>query len=62
MDAKQREELFSAVYSVFSGTDATTLSEINADKLRLLKAWTKLDAKTRNVLFSNFSKLFKTLS
>lgn len=62
MDIKQREELFSAIYQVFSGTDATTLSEINSDKLRLVKAWTKLDAKTRNILLSNFSKLFKTFS
>ena len=43
----QREKFIDAIYQALSATSAKTLSELNADKLKLVKAWNAMDEETR---------------
>jgi hypothetical protein len=43
----QRERFVDAIYTALSSTSAKTLSELNDDKLKILKAWNSMDDETR---------------
>lgn len=57
MDAKQREAFVTAFFDVMSATDAKTLSELSADKIRFLRVLATLKPETRGTLVSNFREL-----
>jgi hypothetical protein len=50
MDDGARESFVEAVFSVFASANATTLTELAADRPALLKAITKLDSETRSAI------------
>ena len=59
MDMKQREAFVNAIYETLVATNATTLTDINADKLKLIKAWNTLDEDSRTILVKTVKLLFK---
>lgn len=50
MSVEEREKFVDSLYETCSALGVHTLTELSADKLRLLKAWNSLDAGSRNVL------------
>jgi hypothetical protein len=38
------------MYEILSAANVKTLSDLNADKLKLLKAWSSLDADSKKVI------------
>ena len=48
-----------AVYETLVATNATTLTDINTDKLKLIKAWNTLDEDSRAILVKTVKLLFK---
>lgn len=59
MDAKQREEFVDAVYETLISTNATTLTDINTDKFKLIKAWGALNEESKSVVIKSIKLLFK---
>ena len=59
MDMKQRETFVNALYETLVATNATTLTDINTDKLKLIKAWNTLDEDSRAILLKTVKLLFK---
>jgi len=59
MDVKQREAFVNAVYETLVATNATTLTDINTDKLKLIKAWNTLDEDSRAIVVKTVKLLFK---
>lgn len=59
LDMKQREAFVNAIYETLIATNATTLTDINADKLKLVKAWNTLDEDSRAILVKTVKLLFK---
>ena len=59
MDAKQREELVKAVYDTLSATSATTLTDINTDKKKLIKAWGGLSEENKAIVTRSIKILLK---
>ena len=39
-----------SMYEILSAANVKTLSDLNADKLKLLKAWSSLDADSKKVI------------
>ncbi len=50
MTNEERREFFDTLYEILSSTHAKTLSELNADKLALIKVWNTLDAQSKKVV------------
>ena len=59
MDMKQRETFVNALYETLVATNATTLTDINTDKMKLIKAWNTLDEDSRAILVKTVKLLFK---
>lgn len=59
MTREEKIEFVEALYKVFTVTDATTLSEISADKLKFIIAILKSDDKTKKTIFSAVRNLIK---
>ena len=50
LSMEEREEVVDAVYEVLVATNATTLTELTADKVKLVKAWGNLDPKIKSIV------------
>ena len=61
MDMSQRAEFVDAIYESLSSTNATTLTDISTDKLKLIKAWGKLSDENKNVITKTVKTLFKEM-
>lgn len=63
LNTQQREALADALYSVFTGTGAKTLSELNEEKLKsasvMLKTYKNLDRETRRMVSEAFKLLLR---
>ena len=59
MSVKQREEFVDAVYETLSATNATTLTDISTDKIKLIKAWNGLSEENKNILSKSLKLLLR---
>ncbi len=59
LSMKEREEVVDAVYEVLVATNATTLTELTADKVKLVKAWGNLDPKIKSIVLKCIGIFFK---
>ena len=59
MDMSQREEFVDAIYNTLSSTNATTLTDISTDKIKLLRAWNNLTEENKNMIMKSIKILFK---
>ena len=59
MDTKQREEFVDAVYETLLATNATTLTDINTDKIKLIKAWGNLSDENKAIVTKSIKLLLK---
>ena len=59
MDMKQREEFVDAVYDTLAATNATTLTDISTDKIKLLRAWGNLSEENKAIIMKSIKLLFK---
>ena len=50
LSMKEREKVVDSVYEVLVSTNATTLTELTADKVKLVKAWGSLDPKVKSIV------------
>lgn len=50
MSIEKRKQIIDSLYEILSSTNAKTLTELNADKLALVKAWNTLDVESRKVI------------
>lgn len=62
MSTEERAQVVDSLYETLSSVGAKTLTELSVDKLKLVKAWNTLDAKTRSVLLKCVSLLIKPSS
>ena len=58
---KQRAEFAEAIYETLTATNATTLSDITSDKIRLLRAWNSLNDENKAIITKNLKILFKEI-
>ncbi len=61
MDMAQRAEFVDAVYETLSSTNATTLTDIVTDKIKLLKAWNNLNEDNKSIITKSLKILFKEM-
>ena len=59
MTVEQRRDMVEAVYRVFTANNAKPLTDIASDKLDFLLSLGKMDAKTRDIIFSTGKLLLK---
>ncbi len=59
MTAEERETFVDTIYEALAETNAKTLTELSAEKLKLVKIWGTLDSKSRSVLLKCISILLK---
>ena len=59
MDASQREEFVDAIYDTLAATNATTLTDISTDKIKLLRAWNNLNEENKALVMKSIRLLFK---
>ena len=59
MSKQERENVVDSVYEVLVATNATTLTELTADKVKLVKAWGSLDPKVKNIVLKCISIFLK---
>lgn len=50
MDKETREKFVDSLFETFSATNAKTLTDLNSDKIALVKAWNKLPPETRGLV------------
>lgn len=50
LSVERRRQIIDSLYEILSSTNAKTLTELNADKLALVKAWNTLDAESRKII------------
>ena len=59
MDNTQRADFVEAVYETLTATNATTLTDISTDKIKLLKAWNGLNDENKAIIMKSIRLLFK---
>lgn len=59
LEREERERFVDSFYEVLSATGAKTLTELSADKVKLVKIWNTLDPTSRNVILKCISLLVK---
>ena len=59
MAVEDREVFVDNLFDALSSTSAKTLTDLNADRKKILKAWSGLDTETRNTVFKYIKLLFK---
>ena len=59
MDVKQREEFVDAIYETLLSTNAATLTDINTDKVKLVKAWGSLSDENKAIITKSIKLLLK---
>ena len=62
MSAKQREDFVDAVYEVFSSTSAATLTDLGADKFKLIKALGGMSDENKATVIKSIKLLLKDSS
>ena len=50
ISVEKRKQIINSLYEILSSTNAKTLTELNADKLALIKAWNALDAESKKIV------------
>lgn len=50
MSNEERKGVLDAIYDILIATDAKTLSDLSADKLKLIKAWSSLDDESKTLI------------
>ena len=50
ISVEKRKQIIDSLYEILSSTNAKTLTELNADKLALIKAWNALDAESKKIV------------
>ena len=50
MSIEERKNFLDTIYEILVSTDAKTLSDLNADKLKLVKAWSSLDDESKALI------------
>jgi len=50
LSMQEREKVVDSVYEVLVATNSTTLTELTADKVKLVKAWGNLDPKVKSIV------------
>ena len=50
MPVEQRKKTVDSLYEILASTNVKTLTDLNADKLKLIKAWNSLDADSRKFI------------
>lgn len=55
---EKREQFVDSLYEALTSTNAKTLSELNSDKLKLIKAWNSMDSETRSNLIRCVNLIF----
>ncbi len=59
MSAEERERLVDTIYDTLTATNAKTLTDLSAEKVKLVKAWNTLDPETRSIILKCISILIK---
>lgn len=59
MPHETRKEIIDSLYEILSSTNAKTLTELNADKLALIKAWNALDSESRKFILRFISLIVR---
>ena len=59
MSIEERERVVDSIYETLSATNAKTLTELSADRVKLVKLWGTLDSESRNVILKCISILIK---
>lgn len=59
MTYEQREAFVDTLYETLVSTNAKTLTELNTDKVKIVKAWNGLDAESKNLVMKCLKILFK---
>ena len=59
MSAEDREIFVDNLFESLSNVDAKTLTDLNSDRKKILKAWNGLDAETRSTVFKYIKLLVK---
>ncbi|MBQ8331625.1 MAG: DUF2974 domain-containing protein [Clostridia bacterium] len=59
MTPEAREEFVEALFETLSDTNVKTLTDLSAEKVKLVKAWGTLDAKSRSVILKCISLFLK---
>ena len=59
LSKEQREGFVDSLYEALTSTDAKTLSELSADKTKLVKAWNSMDAVSRANLLKCINLVFR---
>lgn len=59
MDTEQREAFVDSMFEALEATNAKTLTDLNSDKFKLVKAWSGLDIETRNIVKKSLRLLLK---
>ncbi len=59
MPPEEREEFVDSLFETLSDANVKTLTELSAEKIKLVKAWGTLDAKARNVILKCISLFVK---
>lgn len=59
MSAEDREVFVDNLFNALSSTSAKTLTDLNSDRKKILKAWGGLDSDTRNTVFKYVKLLLK---
>ena len=59
MTAEERERFVDTVFETLSATNAKTLTELTAEKVKLVKAWNSLEPDTRSVILKCIAILVK---
>ena len=59
MSPEERGQFVDTVYDTLSATNAKTLTELTSEKVKLVRAWSSLDQKTKSVILKCISILIK---
>lgn len=59
MDSEARETFVDNLFEALESTNAKTLTDLNSDKKKIIKAWNGLDAESRNTVFKYIKLIFK---
>ena len=59
ISANEREAFVDNLFDALSSTNAKTLTDLNTDRKKILRAWGGLDPETRNTVFKYVKLLFK---
>jgi hypothetical protein len=57
---EERKHIIDAVYEILSSTNAKTLTELNAEKLKVIKAWNTLDTEAKTIVKRLIKLVIKT--